>query len=225
VEYRFNTVEVATTGALQYLAPYWNDDSSLVIHNGVRVPDMPSNAVVTGSPGYRAKIDAGLYGMGLEQLQTVLFETGRQIDAQARQTAISYEVPLGQLVHALCLTWEKLPRRSRPRLHDWLDEVMPGVSTRKRQRHVRTFLIVASEDWPSIVRSTEVAITGMDSILRAARIYAGRTRPPRKKRTPMTERYMALREAVIRGDLAGARQLVARYDSEDVDGVNDNDQE
>ena len=71
VEYRFNTVEAATTGALQYLEPFWNDDSLLVIHNGVRVPDMPANAVITGSPGYRAKIDAGLYDMGVEQLQAV----------------------------------------------------------------------------------------------------------------------------------------------------------
>ncbi len=156
VEYRFNTVEVATTSALQYLAPYWNDDSSLVIHNGVRVPDMPSNAVVTGSPGYRARIDAGLYDIGLEQLQAVHFQTERQIDAQAKQTAINYEIPLGQLVHAFCLMWEKLPRRSRPKLHDWLDEVMPRVSKRKRQRHLRTFLIVSSEDWPSILRTTEV---------------------------------------------------------------------
>ena len=44
---------------------------SLAIHNGVRVPDMPANAVMTGSPGYRARIDAGLYDMGVEQLQAV----------------------------------------------------------------------------------------------------------------------------------------------------------
>jgi hypothetical protein len=225
VEYRFNTVEAATIGALQYLEPYWNDDSSLVIHNGVRVSDMPSNAVVTGSPGYRARIDASLYDLGLEQLQAVHLQTERQIDAQAEQTAISYEIPLGQLVHAFYLKWEKLAKESRPKLHDWLDEVMPRISKRKRQRHLRTFLIVSSEDWPSILRTTEVAITGMESIERAARIYAGRTRPPRKKRTPVTERYMALRGAVIRGDLVEAQQLVAKYDSEDADGVDDDDQE
>ena len=77
VEYRFNTVEAATTGALEYLKPFWNDHSLLAIHNGVRVPDMPSNAVVTGSPGYRARIDAGLYDMGLEQLQAVHLQTER----------------------------------------------------------------------------------------------------------------------------------------------------
>jgi hypothetical protein len=225
VEYRFNTVEAATVGALQYLEPYWNDGSTLVIHNGVRVPDMPSNAVVTGSPGYRAKIDAGLYGMGLEQLQTVHFQIEQQIGAQARQSAINQEIPFGQLVHAFYLIWEKLPKQSRPRLHNWLDEMMPGTSKRKRQRHLRTFLIVSSEDWPSILRTTEVVITGMESILHAARIYVGRTTPPRKKRTPMTERYMALREAVIRGDLVEARQLVERYDSEDVGGADDDDQE
>jgi hypothetical protein len=225
VAYCFNTVEAATIGALQYLAPYWNDDSLLVIHNGVRVSDMPSNAVVTGSPGYRAKIDAGLYDMGLEQLQAVQFQTERQIDALARQTAINQEVPLGQLVHALCLVWEKLPRRSRPKMHDWLDEVMPRVTKRKRQRHLRTFLIVSSEDWPSILRTTEVEITGMDSILRAARMYSGQTSPPRKRRTTMTERYLAVREAVIRGDLVEAQQLVAKYDREDADGADDDGQE
>ena len=225
VEYRFNTVEAATIGALQYLEPYWNDDSTLVIHNGVRVPDMPSNAVVTGSPGYRARIDAGLWDMGLEQLQAVLLQTERQIDAQAKQTAVSYDIPLGQLVHAFCLMWEKLAKKSRPRLHDWLDDVMPRMSKRKRQRHLRTFLIVASEDWPSILRTTEVAITGMESIERAARIYSGRMTPPRKKRTPVTQRYMALRGAVIRGDLVEAQQVVAKYDSEDANSVDDDDQE
>ena len=225
VEYRFNTVEAATIGALQYLEPYWNDDLSLVFHNGVRVPDMPANAVITGSPGYRARIDAGLYDMDLERLQAVHLQTERQIDANARQTAVSYEVPLGQLVHVFCLLWEKLPKQSRPRMHDWLDEKMPRISKRKRQRHLRTFLIVSSEDWPFILMSTEVAITGMELILQAARIYAGRTRPPRKKRTPMTKRYMSLRGAVIRGDLVEAKQLVAKYDSEDADSVDDDDQE
>jgi hypothetical protein len=224
VEYRFNTVEEATTGALQYLESYWNDDSSLVIHNGVRVSDMPSNAVVTGSPGYRARIDASLYDMGLEQLQAVHLQSERQTDAQARHIAINQEIPFGQLVHAFCLMWEKL-LKPRPKMHDWLDEVMPRTSKRKRQRHVRMFLIVSSEDWPSILRTTEVTITGMESILQAARIYAGRTRPPRKKRTSMAERYLALREAVISRDLDEALLLVASYDYEDVGGLDDDDQE
>ena len=89
-------------------------------------------------------------------------QTGRQIDAQAKQTAISYKIPLGQLVHAFYLMWKKLPKDSRPRLHDWLDEVMPRISKQKRQRHLRTFLIVSSEDWPFILRTTEVVITGME---------------------------------------------------------------
>ena len=187
---------------------------------------MPANAVVTGSPGYRARIDAGLYDMDLEQLQAVHLQTERQIDANARQTAVNYEIPLGQLVHAFCLMWEKLPKESRPpKMHDWLDEMMPRISKRKRQRHLRIFLIVSSDDWPFILMTTEVEITGMESILRAARLYAGQTQPPRKKRTPMTERYLALREAVIRGDLVEARQLVDKYDREDVGGGDDDDQE
>ena len=47
------------------------------------------------------------------------------------------------------------------------------MSKRKRQRHLRTFLIISSDDWPFILRTTEVAITGMESILKAARIYPG----------------------------------------------------
>jgi hypothetical protein len=70
VEYRFNTVEAATIGALQYLEPHWNDGSLLAIHGGVHVPDMPANVVITGGPGYRARIDAGLYDLNQEQLQT-----------------------------------------------------------------------------------------------------------------------------------------------------------
>ena len=226
MEYRFDTVEAATTGALQYLEPYWNDDFTLVIHNGVRVRDMPSNAVVTGSPGYRARIDASLYGMGLEQLQAVLFETERQSDAQAKQTAIMYEIPLGQLVHAFCLMWEKLPRRSRPKMHDWLDDVIPRVSKRKRQRHLKSFLIVSSDDWPLILATTEVAITGMDTILRAARIYSPGS--PRRKRTPMKQRYMELRHLVYVRQYEEARRLVLKFDEEDAnepEGSFDEDRE
>ena len=102
--YRFNTVEAATTGALQYLEPYWNDGSIHAIHGGVPVTGMPANVVITGSPGYRARIDAGLYDMGVEQLQAVHLQTERQNDVQATQTAITYEIPLGQLVHAFCLS-------------------------------------------------------------------------------------------------------------------------
>jgi hypothetical protein len=87
VEYRYNTVEAATTGALQYLKPYWDDGSALVIHNGVRVSNMPANAVITGSPGYRARIDAGLYDMGVEQLQALHLQSERQFEAQAKQIA------------------------------------------------------------------------------------------------------------------------------------------
>jgi hypothetical protein len=92
VEYRYNTVEAATTGALQYLKPYWDDGSALVIHNGVWVSNMPANAVITGSPGYRARIDAGLYDMGLEQLQALHLQSERQFEAQAKQIAINYEI-------------------------------------------------------------------------------------------------------------------------------------
>ena len=65
----------------------------------------------------------------------------------------------------------------------------------------------------------------MDSILPSGTLYSGQTSPPRKKRTPMRERYMALREAVIRRDLAEARGLVAEYDREDVGAEDDNEQE
>ena len=74
-----------------------------------------------------------------------------------RQTAISYEIPFGQLIHAFYLAWEKLPEDGPGQSGTngsmrWC----PGKK-RTRQRHLRTFLIVSSEDWPSILRTTEVA--------------------------------------------------------------------
>ena len=150
VDYRFNTVEAATTGALQYLEPYWNDDSTLAIHNGVRVPDMPANAVITGSPGYRLRINAGLYDLDEHQLQAELVDTLQRSDEQARQTAIHHDIPIGQQVHAFCLLHDKLPRKDRPKLHDYLDQMMPKVAKRRRQRHLKTFLIITSDDWPVI---------------------------------------------------------------------------
>jgi hypothetical protein len=111
--------------------------------------------------------------------------------------------------------WEKLPKESRPRLHDWLDGVMPRVNKRRRQRHLRTFLIVSSEDWPAILSSTEVEITGMTSILEAARIYAEPTAPRRQKKTPMKQRYVELRNLVHARRYEDARRLVLRFDGED----------
>jgi hypothetical protein len=63
VDYQFNTTEAATIAALQYLEPYWNDESIIAIYGGVAVPDMPANVVITSGPGYRARIDAGLYDL------------------------------------------------------------------------------------------------------------------------------------------------------------------
>src|SRR5690349_16798264 len=118
------------------------------------------------------------------------------------------EIPLGQLVHAFRLRWEKLPRRSRPRLNDFLDEMMPKVNKRTRERHLRAFLIVSSEDWPAILSTTEVEITGMGSILRAARRYAKPTAPERAKKTPMKQRYVELRNLVHARRYEDARRLV-----------------
>ena len=228
VEYRFDTVEAATTGALQYLEPYWSDDSTLVIHNGVVVPNMPANAVITGSPGYRRRIDAGVYGLELTQLRERHSQTERQASAQARLTAVNYEIPSGQHVDAFYWLWERLPRRSRPKLNDWFDEMMPRVGKRTRQRHLKIFRIVSSEDWPIILATTEVEITGMESILRAARAFSPRP-PPARTKTPLRERYLALRDLVFRRQYEEARRLVQKFDEEDANvpegGYNDEEKE
>jgi hypothetical protein len=214
LEYPFNTVEAATIRALQHLEPHWGDRPFLWIHGGVVVPNMPANARITGSPGYRARIDAGLYNLDLEQLRALHFQTERQMGMQERSLAINYDIPIGQQVLAFYLLWERMPRRSRPKLNDWLDEVMPRVRKRTRQRHVRTFLIVSDEDWPVILATTEIAITGMESILRAARAF--RPTPPRKRtKTPLKERYLTLRDLVYRQHYEEARILVLTYDEED----------
>ena len=184
-----------------------------MIHNGVVVPNMPANAVITGSPGYRAGIDAGLYDLDEEQLRAVYSQTKQQLDALARETAIHFEIPVGQQVHAFSLLWDKMPRSSRPKRNDYLDQMMPGVAKRTRERHLKVFLVIASEDWPAIVATTNVNVTGMALILRAARIYSpGR---PRRKRTPMKQRYMELRHLVLVRQFEEARRLVLKFDEED----------
>jgi hypothetical protein len=100
-------------------------------------------------------------------------------------------------------------------MHDFLDEMMPRMSKRTRQRHLRAFLIVSSEDWPVILSSTEVEITGMASILEAARTYAEPTTPKRRKKTPMKQRYTELRNLVYTRRYEDARRLVLRFDAED----------
>ena len=156
MQFPFNTVAEATIGALLHLRPYWGGASTaLLIHGGVAVPDMPPNARITGSPGYRAGIDGSLYELHQADLQAVYERTRRQSGDHARQAAIHYDIPIGQQVHAFVELWEKQPRRGRPKLHDYLDEMMPGTDKRTRQRHLKTFAIVSSDDWPDMVALAE----------------------------------------------------------------------
>ena len=84
VQFPFNTVADATVGALRHLEPYWGDPSTaLSIDGGVAVPGMPSNARIIGSPGYRARIDGGLYDLNQSELQAVHERTRLRSGEQA----------------------------------------------------------------------------------------------------------------------------------------------
>ena len=224
VQFPFNTVPEATAGALRHLEPYWGDPSTaLLIEGGVAVPGMPVNARIIGSPGYRATIDGGLYDLDQSELQAVHERTRRQSGEQARETAVKYDIPVGQQVHAFRELYEKLwPRHRRkrgsyPKINDWLDQMMPTVKKRTRERHFKTFAIVSSDDWPVILAITEIEITGMDSILSAARAFSP-PRPRRKKvRTPLRSRYQALRSALLTRRYEEGRRLALGFDEEDDD--------
>ncbi len=224
VQFLFNTVAEATTGALRHLEPYWGDASTtLLIEGGVAVPGIPSNARMIGSPGYRAGIDGGLYDLNQAELQAVHERTRRQSGDQARETTIQYDIPIGQQVHAFRELYEKLwPRHRRkpgsyPRMNDWLDQMMPTVKKRTRERHFKTFAIVSSDDWSAILVITDIEITGMDSILAAAKAFSP-PRPRRKKvRTPLKARYQALRSALLTRRYAEGRRLALGFDEEDDD--------
>ena len=214
VEFPFNTVAEATTGALLHLQPYWGDASTaLLIHGGVSVPNMPANTVIIGSPGYRARLDGSLYDLDQAGLQAVYEATRQNSHDHSRQAAIHYDIPIGQQVHAFYELHKRMPKRDRPKLHDFLDEMMPGMNKRTRQRHLKVFAIVSSDDWPDMVASAQEEITGMASILRIARAFS--PPPPRKKKTPLKERYLALRDAVRSGKYVEARQLIDQFDDED----------
>ncbi|MGC1299743.1 MAG: hypothetical protein WA869_32360, partial [Alloacidobacterium sp.] len=208
VQFLFDTVAEATIGALNHAA-----GEPVVIHGGVVVPNMPENARITGSPGYRARIDGNLYNLDQVELRAVYEQTHRNSGDHARQAAIHYDIPIGQHVHAFSELWAKQPRRSRPKLHNFLDEMMPSMSKRTRQRHLKVFAIVSSDDWPDMVATTEIEITGMESILRVARAFS--PPPPRKKKTPLKERYLALRDAVLSRKYGEARRLIEQFDDED----------
>jgi hypothetical protein len=221
LKYQFDTVGDATIGALRHLELLWGDASILWIHGGVPVPDMPRNARITGSPGYRARIDAGLYEMDQAQLQAEHGRTIRRSDGQARQTAIVHDIPIGQQVHAFRELYERLwPRHRRhgaPKLNVWLDEMMPKVKKRKRERHFKTFAIVSSDDWPVILETTDIEITGMDSILTVARSFSP-PRPRHKKvRTPLTKRYQELRFLLLARRYEDGRRRALEFDEEDDD--------
>jgi hypothetical protein len=217
VDYNCNTPEAATIAALRYLEPYWNDGSIIAITGGVAVPDMPANIVITSGPGYRAKIDGGLYDLDQEQLQAACADILKNSDAQERETAISSDIPIGQRVHGFHLLHDKLPRHDRPNLNDYLDQMMPTVAKRRRQRHLKTFLIVSSDDWPAILATTDIEITGMDSILTVAKSFS----PPRprhtKVRTPLKQRYEELRFLLLARRFDDGRRRALEFDEEDDD--------
>jgi hypothetical protein len=209
VQFPFNTVSEATVGAVNYAA-----GEPVAVHGGVAVSSMPANARIIGSPGYRARIDGGLYDLDQDELRAVYEQTHRKSGEQARQTAIRYDIPIGQQASAFIELHRRMPRRDRPKLHDWLNERMPGMNKRTRQRHFKCFAIVSSYDWPDMVAQAGEEITGMASILRVARAFS--PPPPRKKKTPLKERYLTLRNTVASQRYAEAQQLIEQYDSEDV---------
>ena len=176
---------------MRHLEPYWGDaQTALLIDAGVAVSGMPSNAEIIGSPGYRAGVDGGLYELDQAELQAVHERTRSRSGEQARETAIQYDIPIGQQVHACRELREKLwPRHHRkrgsyPRMNDWLDQMMPKVNKRTRERHLKTFAIVTSDEWPDMVALAEEEITGMESILRIAKAFSP-PGTPKKVRTPL----------------------------------------
>jgi hypothetical protein len=185
------------------------------------VPGIPVNARIIGSPGYRATIDGGLYDLDQSELQAVHERTLRHSGEQARETTVKYDIPLGQQVHAFRELREKLwPRHRRkrgsyPKVNDWLDQMMPTVQKRTRERHFKTFAIVSSDDWPVILAITEIEITGMESILRAARAFSPPRSRRKKVRTPLKDRYQALRAALLTRRYAEGRRLALKFDEED----------
>ncbi|MGD0103716.1 MAG: hypothetical protein ABSC06_06725 [Rhodopila sp.] len=223
MEYQYNTVEDATVGALRHLESFWGDARVLWIHGGVAVPNMPSNARITGSPGYRARIDAGLYDLNQEQLQAEHARTHRHGNEQARHTSISSDIPLGQQVHAFRELREKLwpDRRKRtsaaPKQNDWLDQMMPRVNKRQRERYFKVFAIVSSDDWPDILATSDVEITGMDSILAAAKTFSPPIPERKKTRTPLKTRYQELRFLLLARRYQEGRRRDLGYDEEDDD--------
>jgi hypothetical protein len=223
LEYPHNTVEDATVGALRQLEVFWGDASILWIHGGVVVPAMPRNARITGSPGYRARIDGGLYDMDQAHRQAEHARTMRQSDGQARQSAIHYDIPLGQQVHAFRELYVRLwPRHRRrrsgaPKLNDFLDEMIPKVKKRRRERHFKTFAIVSSDDWPAILETTDIEITGMESILEAAKAFSPPTPRHKKVRTPVTKRYQELRILLLTRRYEDGRRRALEFDEEDDD--------
>lgn len=178
---------------------------------------MPRNARITGSPGYLTRIDAGLYDLSQEQLQAEHARTVRQSDGQARQTTITYDIPIGQQVHAFRELYDRLwPKHRRrrgtyPKLNNWLDEMMPKVPKRRRERHFKSFAIVTSDDWQSILATTDMEITA------AARAFSP-PRPSHKKiRTPLKKRYQELRFLLLARRYEDGRRRALEFDEEDDD--------
>ena len=80
MQFPFNTVAEATTGALRHLEPYWGDaQTALLIDAGVAVSGMPSNAENHRLAGYRAGVDGGLYELDQAELQAVHERTDRGV--------------------------------------------------------------------------------------------------------------------------------------------------
>jgi len=223
----YETAESATDAALCDIEQRFGsvDAVDVTIIGGVwdTRGNYPTVKFIEG-PSFRDGLDGGVYALGLDELQGRVEDAIKEAEDNSYMLTAHHEVPLGQLVDAAVrLHQEMYPKRKKrdntPTLGQFLDRMFDDLvgDERTRQRHHKAFLIVVSSDWPAMDDEYTGEKTGLARVFDAAKQFANKGKTPKRKRTPIVERYKMLREIIMEEEpnIRTMRAWVEGFDDED----------
>jgi hypothetical protein len=222
--YEYPTAHDATDAALVHGDEMRGDGQrlasnvDLTIEGGDWDEHLPPNTTVEAGPAFRNWFSSHLYELTEDELRKQVADDIEVAKAAYNSAAGRHDLPLGQAVEAAIHLHKKLypdrtPRSNTPTQTQFLDVMFGGIDRRTRDRNYKAFLIVASQDWPTMDAGYAGPKVGLERIFAAAEQFGGR--PPRPPRTPLKTRYQTLRDAFLNDDRNAGLEAIKQYEQED----------